>query len=55
MTLVQKWQKAITTVQGIIDDPNKKKLVKAFKKEFACSGTAVRHPGYGKVLQLQGD
>lgn len=42
---IQKWQKTITTVQGVIDDSNKRKPVKAFKKKFACSGTAIRDPG----------
>uniref|UniRef100_A0A8C2QMJ3 SUI1 domain-containing protein n=1 Tax=Cricetulus griseus TaxID=10029 RepID=A0A8C2QMJ3_CRIGR len=39
---------------GIADDYDKKKLVKAFKK-FACNGTVVEHPEYGEVIQLQGD
>ena len=30
--------------QGIADDYDKKKLVKAFKKEFACNGTVIEHP-----------
>ena len=29
-------------------DPNKKKLIKAFKKKFACSGNAVMDPGHEK-------
>uniref|UniRef100_G1L4E0 SUI1 domain-containing protein n=1 Tax=Ailuropoda melanoleuca TaxID=9646 RepID=G1L4E0_AILME len=37
-------RKTLTTAQGIADDYNKKKLVKVFKKKFAC-----------KVIQLQGD
>ncbi|XP_036124368.1 eukaryotic translation initiation factor 1-like [Molossus molossus] len=48
-------RKTLTTVQGIADDHNKKKLVKAFKKKFACSGTVIEHPEYGEVIQLQGD
>ncbi|XP_052015998.1 eukaryotic translation initiation factor 1-like [Apodemus sylvaticus] len=44
-----------TLVQGIAEDYNKKKLVKAFKKQFACSGTVIEHPEYGDVIQLQGD
>uniref|UniRef100_A0A8C6GEE0 SUI1 domain-containing protein n=1 Tax=Mus spicilegus TaxID=10103 RepID=A0A8C6GEE0_MUSSI len=44
-----------TTVQGIADDYNKKKLVRAFKKKFACNGTVIEHPEYGEVIQLQGD
>jgi len=48
-------RKSLTTVQGISDDFDKKKLVRAFKKEFACNGTVVEHPEYGEVIQLQGD
>ncbi|XP_042545750.1 eukaryotic translation initiation factor 1-like [Dipodomys spectabilis] len=48
-------RKTLTTVQGIADDFEKKKLVKAFKKKFACSGTVIEHPEYGEVIQLQGD
>jgi translation initiation factor 1 len=45
----------LTTVQGIAEQFDKKKLVKAFKKEFACNGTVVEHPEHGEVVQLQGD
>jgi translation initiation factor 1 len=40
---------------GSTDDYNKKKLVKAFKKKFACNGTVIEHPEYGELIQLQGD
>ncbi|OBS79572.1 hypothetical protein A6R68_22226 [Neotoma lepida] len=40
---------------GIEDDYDKKKLVKAFKKKFACNGTVIERPEYGEVIQLQGD
>ncbi len=45
----------MTTVQGLESQFDKKKLVRAFKKEFACNGTVVEHPEYGEVIQLQGD
>lgn len=48
-------RKTLTTVQGISEEFDKKKLVRAFKKEFACNGTVVEHPEYGEVIQLQGD
>ncbi|XP_040599806.1 eukaryotic translation initiation factor 1-like [Mesocricetus auratus] len=48
-------RKTLTTVQGIADDFDEKKLVKAFKKKFACNGTVIEHPEYGEVIQLQGD
>lgn len=48
-------RKTLTTVQGIAEDYDKKKIVKVCKKEFACNGTVVDHPEYGEVIQLQGD
>ncbi|KAI1295875.1 Eukaryotic translation initiation factor 1 [Halotydeus destructor] len=48
-------RKTLTTVQGIAESYDKKKIVKACKKEFACNGTVVEHPEYGEVIQLQGD
>ncbi|XP_035305492.1 eukaryotic translation initiation factor 1-like [Cricetulus griseus] len=51
----RKGRNTLTTVQGITDDYDKKKLVKAFKKKFACNGAVIEHPEYGEVIQLQGD
>jgi len=48
-------RKTLTTVQGIADNFDKKKIVKSCKKEFACNGTVVDHAEYGEVIQLQGD
>lgn len=62
-------RKTITTVQGVPDKYDPKKLLKAMKKEFACNGHVVHSadsddedgpaPGkkddHGKVLQFQGD
>ncbi|XP_033101791.1 eukaryotic translation initiation factor 1-like [Anneissia japonica] len=48
-------RKTLTTVAGISPDYDKKKIVKALKKVFACNGTVVQHPEHGEVLQLQGD
>ncbi|XP_045146100.1 eukaryotic translation initiation factor 1-like [Echinops telfairi] len=48
-------RKTLTTVQGIADDYDKNKLVKAFQKTFAGNGTVMEHPEYGEVIQLQGD
>ncbi|XP_057557187.1 eukaryotic translation initiation factor 1-like [Hippopotamus amphibius kiboko] len=48
-------RKTLTAVQGITDDYDRKKLVKAFKKKFACSRTVPEHPEHGEVIQLPGD
>ncbi|XP_078343782.1 eukaryotic translation initiation factor eIF1-like isoform X2 [Oculina patagonica] len=47
-------RKTLTTVQGINDSYDLKKLVKAFKK-FKCNGTVIENVEYGEVIQLQGD
>ncbi|CAG8533088.1 16284_t:CDS:2, partial [Racocetra fulgida] len=47
--------KTLTTVQGLPVEYDQKKLLKAFKKEFACNGTLVQDEELGQVIQLQGD
>lgn len=48
-------RKTLTTVQGIPVDVDKRLILKAFKKEFACNGTVISDPELGEVIQLQGD
>lgn len=48
-------RKTLTTLQGIPKEYDLKKLLKAFKKEFACNGTVVDDEELGQVIQLQGD
>ncbi|KAL1917780.1 uncharacterized protein VTP21DRAFT_3614 [Calcarisporiella thermophila] len=48
-------RKALTTLQGLPSEFDRKKLLKAFKKEFACNGTIVADEELGEVIQLQGD
>lgn len=48
-------RKTLTTVQGISEEFDLKRIVKTVKKEFACNGTIVEHPEYGEIIQLQGD
>ena len=48
-------RKTLTTVQGLSAKYDLKKVVRAYKKEFACKGKVVERPEYGKVLQLLGD
>jgi len=48
-------RKTLTTLQGLPTEYDSKKLLKAFKKEFACNGTLVDDEEAGKVIQLQGD
>jgi translation initiation factor 1 len=48
-------RKTLTTVQGLPKDLDPKKVLKVFKKEFACNGTIVDDEDMGEVIQLQGD
>ena len=48
-------RKSLTTVQGLPQKVDKKKILKALKKDFCCNGTVVEDPELGSVLQLQGD
>lgn len=48
-------RKSLTTIQGISQNYDLKRIIKVVKKEFHCNGTVVEHPEYGEVLQLQGD
>jgi len=48
-------RKTLTTVQGLDEEFDKKKIVRACKKTFCCNGTVVEHPEYGEVIQFQGD
>lgn len=48
-------RKTLTTVQGLNAKIDFKRLLKAFKKEFACNGNIVDDEELGTVIQLQGD
>jgi translation initiation factor 1 len=48
-------RKTLTTIQGIPAHLDKKRLLKIFKKDFACNGTLVEDEELGSVIQLQGD
>ena len=48
-------RKTLTTVQGLPTNFDQKRILKTFKKEFACNGTLVNDEELGEVIQLQGD
>ncbi|KAL2917782.1 Eukaryotic translation initiation factor eIF-1 [Polyrhizophydium stewartii] len=48
-------RKTLTTLQGLPADLDQKRLLKAFKKDFACNGNIVEDEEMGHVIQLQGD
>ncbi|KAG0044482.1 Eukaryotic translation initiation factor eIF-1 [Gryganskiella cystojenkinii] len=48
-------RKTLTTIQGLPSNFDKKRMLKIFKKDFACNGTLVEDEELGSVIQLQGD
>ncbi|KAG0198772.1 Eukaryotic translation initiation factor eIF-1 [Mortierella sp. GBA30] len=48
-------RKTLTTIQGLPSTFDKKRMLKIFKKDFACNGTLVDDEELGAVIQLQGD
>ena len=48
-------RKTVTTLQGLPANLEQKKILKAFKKDFACNGHIVEDEEMGQVIQLQGD
>jgi translation initiation factor 1 len=48
-------RKTLTTVQGLPEQFDQRKILKVIKKKFACNGTTVVDKELGEVIQLQGD
>lgn len=48
-------RKCITTVAGLADDLDIKRICKAFKKNFSCNGAVQADEDAGEVIQLSGD
>uniref|UniRef100_A0A7S4JEG6 SUI1 domain-containing protein n=1 Tax=Odontella aurita TaxID=265563 RepID=A0A7S4JEG6_9STRA len=48
-------RKCITTVAGLADDLDVKRICKAFKKNFSCNGAVQKDEDSGEVIQLSGD
>jgi len=48
-------RKTLTTIEGIPNKFDLKKVLKVIKKQFACNGTIVNDDKAGDVIQLQGD
>jgi len=48
-------RKCITTIQGLNQELDFKKILKAVKKQECCNGTVVEDDTMGMVLQFQGD
>ena len=48
-------RKCITTLQGLDNDLDIKRIGKAMKKHFNCNGNLIEDPDKGDILQFQGD
>lgn len=48
-------RKCITTVAGLTEDLDIKRICKAFKKNFSCNGAVQKDEEEKEVIQLQGD
>lgn len=48
-------RKCITTIAGLADDLDVKRICKAFKKNFSCNGAVQKDEEAGEVIQLSGD
>lgn len=48
-------RKCITSIQGLDEDLDLKRICKAMRKMFNCNGNIAEDEEYGEVIQLQGD
>ena len=48
-------RKCITTVQGLKDDLDAKRICRAMKKNFQCNGAINKDLEMGEIIQLSGD
>ena len=48
-------RKCITTITGMADDLDLKKILSYFKKTYSCNGSILKDQKYGEVITLSGD
>jgi translation initiation factor 1 len=48
-------RKCITTIEGLEDDLDTKRICKAMKSAFNCNGNVTLDEEKGDIIQLQGD
>jgi translation initiation factor 1 len=48
-------RKCITSIEGLDDDLDQKRICKHMRKVFNCNGNVVNDQERGEVIQLQGD
>lgn len=48
-------KKCVVSVQGLADDLDLPRILKALKRMLQCNGSIIKDPEWGEVLTLQGD
>lgn len=48
-------RKCITSIEGLDEDLDQKRICKAMRKLFNCNGNVIDDEDRGEVIQLQGD
>ena len=48
-------KKCITSIQGLDDDLDQKRICKSMRKTFNCNGNVIEDEDHGEIIQLQGD
>ena len=48
-------RKCVCTIQGLADDLDLPRILKALKRSFKCNGSVINDAEYGMIISLQGD
>lgn len=48
-------KKCITTIEGLAEDLDLKRICKDMRKKFNCNGNVIDDEERGEIIQLQGD
>ncbi len=48
-------RKRITSVQGLDQELDLRRILKALKRTYNCNGTVIKSEEYGEVLKMSGD
>jgi len=48
-------KKFITTITGMANDLDLKKILSYFKKTYSCNGSIINDEKYGEIISLSGD
>jgi len=48
-------RKCITTITGMANDLDLKKILSHIKKKYSCNGSIIKDEKYGEIIKLSGD